>query len=267
MKDQTLTTTPPLNPNPDPDPDLDPDPNLLHRLLKEWRVKKQQKDYKPYSEEELDRFAKKWAVVAPIPIPIPTSSSTSILLDDNNKTRMEEEMEMEMEMEMKTLHVALDMLAGQFYDLSWTRRRRSGDDLWLFLWITILLAGATVEDLWENFNSSSSGGNENEEERGKKKEEKMEGFVDNAGKVVLRCGEVLREWSGEKERDCCVKLFEIVREFPISTSWKTRFDWDRRDEEVRRNLGFKFRLRFGLGMLFRKWWRWRWRWLGWICGR
>ncbi|KAI8628728.1 hypothetical protein F5Y19DRAFT_485533 [Xylariaceae sp. FL1651] len=101
----------------------------LHKLVTEWRRKKLEEDYEPYSED-LRRFGTQWSVRMP-----QKGGYMPTQHEINGKVQ-----------ELETLHDEISRVIDRFYELSWTRRF---PDYWDHVWLTSHLAGATIEEVWE----------------------------------------------------------------------------------------------------------------------
>jgi len=244
----------------------------LHRLVTEWRVRRLRDDYKPYSEAELRQFGAQWRL--PGPLPLPPSA-----LKADARIRVSESEISAWEAQLETMHAALVELAERLHDLAWTRacvparNRRShrhgnditrltgpesaagyGSEYWDHINLTLHLAGATVEEVWEILHGEwprllkAQNGYLSFGEA-----EKIEQFVTRGGEVLLRCDALLsrdvdsnfnhdgnnsknknrERRSKEKERACLADLYEVLRTFPLAPWWKRRTLWDVRDAKVR----------------------------------
>jgi hypothetical protein len=203
-------------------PLVDPE---LHRLITEWRIRKTQEDYKPYSEEELRRFGAQWKVgVAP-----PKNTEPAPTDDEINK-RLQE---------LEAIYKVLDKITDKFYELAWTRR---SPDYWNHIWLTLHLAGATVEAVWEITGRKWPKILKERGSLGPREEEKLRKFIETSSRVLLQCDSVLQDFDPAREQVSCWKLYKALRAFPIALRWKHRTSWEIQDKAIRRR---------GFGML--KW--------------
>ncbi|KAI1367027.1 hypothetical protein F5Y08DRAFT_299808 [Xylaria arbuscula] len=191
-----------------PSPLVDPE---LHRLITEWRVSRTRESYKPYSEAELRKFGQQWKV-------------------GSAKYAPSEEEVREKLNDLQLIHTSLDRVTDKFYELSWTRNTQ---DYWHHIWLTLHLAGATVEEVWEITRNKWPKLLKEMKPFGPREVEKLENFIEISGGIVLRCDLILSEFDAEHERTCCAKLYRVLRAFPIAPRWKCTTSWEAQDRYLR----------------------------------
>ncbi|KAI1421681.1 hypothetical protein F5Y12DRAFT_688923 [Xylaria sp. FL1777] len=189
-------------------PLIDPE---FHRLITEWRLNKTREDYKPYSEVELRRFGEQWK------IGIPKYAPTEREVREKLK-------------ELEVIYANLSRIIDKFYELAWTRKSQ---DYWNHIWLTLHLAGATVEDVWEITRNKWPRLLKEIRPFGPKEVEKLRNFIEISGAVILQCDSVLCDFDFEKERACCLKLYRVLRAFPIAPRWKRITSWEAQDKLIR----------------------------------
>ncbi|KAI3337208.1 hypothetical protein HD806DRAFT_518130 [Xylariaceae sp. AK1471] len=195
-------------------PLVDPE---LHRLITEWRIRRTQKDYKPYSEEELRRLGAQWKVGV-----VPPQKAEHVPSDDEIHRRLQE---------LETIYKNLNKITDKFYELAWTRRT---PDCWDHIWLTLHLAGATVEEVWEITGRKWPKVLKERGSLGPREEEKLRKFIETSRRVLLQCDSVLRDFDPERERACCLKLYKALRAFPIALCWRRKTSWEIQDKAMRR---------------------------------
>ncbi len=183
----------------------------LHRLITEWRISKTREDYNPYSEEELRKFGEQWRVG--IPKYAPTEREVS------EKLR-----------ELEVIYTNLSRIIDKFYELAWTR---NSQDYWNHIWLTLHLAGATIEEVWEIIHDMWPKLLKEMTPFGPKEVEKLREFIETSGDIILQCDSVLCDFDFDKERACCRELYRVLRVFPIAPRWKRVTSWEAQDKVIR----------------------------------
>ena len=69
---------------------------------------------------------------------------------------------------------------------------------------------------------------------GPKEVDKLEKFIEVSGAIVLRCDLILSEFDAENERACCLKLYRVLRAFPMAPRWKCITSWEAQDNSLRK---------------------------------
>lgn len=184
-----------------PSPLVDPE---LHRLITEWRISRTREDYKPYNEAELRKFGQQWKV----------GSARYAPSEEEVREKLND---------LELIHTTLDRVIDKFYELSWTRNCQC---YWHHIWLTFHLAGATVEEVWEITHNKWPRLLKDMKPFGPKEVDKLEKFIEVSGAIVLRCDLILSEFDAENERACCLKLYRVLRAFPIAPRWKCITSWE-----------------------------------------
>ncbi|KAJ8131870.1 hypothetical protein O1611_g1751 [Lasiodiplodia mahajangana] len=205
-------------------PLVDPE---LNRLVTEWRISKTRESYKPYSEEELRRFGTLWKVGEP-----PQEREHMSTADEIHGCIKS----------VETLHEALSGVADKFYELAWTRRY--SPDYWNHLWLTFHLAGATVEGVWEITRNKWPKLVKERRPFNPNEIEKLRKFVRTSDIILRECDIILNDFDFKREEACLIKLYNVLRTFPIAPRWKRSTSWGAQDKVVRRR-GFGIMSWFG----------------------
>ncbi|KAF2970980.1 hypothetical protein GQX73_g2541 [Xylaria multiplex] len=122
-------------------------------------------------------------------------------------------------------------IVDKFYELAWIR---NSQDYWNHIWLTLHLAGATVEDVWEIVNSKWPKLLKEAKPFGPKELEKLQKFTESSEEIIHQLDSVLCDFDFKKERAFCLKLYKILRRFPIAPRWKRATSWEAQDKLVGR---------------------------------
>ncbi|KAI0019242.1 hypothetical protein F4780DRAFT_747620 [Xylariomycetidae sp. FL0641] len=103
---------------------------------------------------------------------------------------------------------------------------------WNHLWLTIHMAGATTEDVWDICRYTWLKLLQSEGRLRRSEWEKLQVFISAASSAVTGCDRVLASWGARGEHDSCLELYRSLREYPIAMRKKSDPAWQAQDSQM-----------------------------------
>ncbi|KAH9909275.1 hypothetical protein F4778DRAFT_776427 [Xylariomycetidae sp. FL2044] len=167
----------------------------------------------------LARFGEKWATGDPR-----TRAHLYCPSDDQYRLAVQD---------LAALHRALWRTARAIESSTLTPKTSSCGPLWESVWAAVRMAGAATDDVWHIVRYAWLRLLRETARLGPGEWEALRTFLRDAGAVVRRCDEVLARWDPRREREGCLELYGVLREYPVPRRMRrTDETWQRQDRRM-----------------------------------